>query len=119
MELQIEKAFSDQPGELKKIKSLVTDLGSVSNEFVAVKTEGFSILLTRIAPRVMQLSDSVIASIDFSRMTESEYSQYDIDNPFVRKFTEGIDGMLAPTKELLTEENYEKLVQCFVQYFFI
>lgn len=94
----------------EKLKSCAFEMIRAADEFRSVLKTGLTKLLSSCL-----LDDIIVLAQEFRfvnyNLTEAEYSQNEIQDPFIEYFIERCDDLLEPFERLMTSHNFELVVQ--------
>ncbi|CAA6663171.1 unnamed protein product [Spirodela intermedia] len=102
------------PGDRDKLKSCVSEWGEISNSFKQVLNAGMEQLATTLTPRIRPVLDSV-GTISYE-LSESEYEEYEVNDPWVQKLLHAVETNVAWLQPLLTPSNYDSCVHLVVDF---
>ncbi|KAL6057907.1 Golgi transport complex subunit 4 [Balamuthia mandrillaris] len=111
--LETECQSLNQPTDKEKIKSCLNELVETSQNFKQLLQSNLEQVATTIFPSIRPLIE-LFQAVNYN-LEETEYAEYEINDPFVQKFIAGLDNLFAPFKSHLTESNYDRLVHIVIR----
>jgi hypothetical protein len=108
-----ESAIFTDTTDKEKIKICVHDLLETSRNYKQLLQGNLEQVAQTITPSIRPLIE-IFSAVNY-QVTEAEYAEYEINDPFVHKFTSGLDALFSPFKEHLTESNYDALIHILIR----
>eukprot|EP00741_Cyanophora_paradoxa_P023367 tig00000254_g22573.t1 len=115
LEAMVDALFSEAAGssERTKARALLDELRQAATGFTKLAQEGMSELCGQVTSRMRPLLDG----FNLVRYTvdEAQFSDYEVNDPWVHAFIAGLDPLLRPMQASLTGPNYEELLALVMQ----
>ncbi|XP_074645003.1 conserved oligomeric Golgi complex subunit 4-like [Tubulanus polymorphus] len=110
LELNVAKLYKNDNEQSKaKLKSCLSDLGAVSNQFKSVLEFGFSQLSSSaVKPQVKPWVNTFQSTSH--NISEEDFANYEANDPWVQNFIVNLDTLLSTFKGSMTTSNYDGLV---------
>eukprot|EP01116_Phalansterium_solitarium_P001645 TRINITY_DN1145_c1_g1_i1.p1 TRINITY_DN1145_c1_g1~~TRINITY_DN1145_c1_g1_i1.p1 ORF type:complete len:733 (-),score=336.79 TRINITY_DN1145_c1_g1_i1:79-2277(-) len=105
--------FQTPTGLDPRVKSCIDDLVETSNGFKKLLQADLEQASSLSMPKLKVLL-TPFAQVGYE-ISEVEFAEYELTDPFIQQFIAGFDGLISPLKTQLTPSNYDNYVHLIVR----
>lgn len=102
------------PADRERVKSCLSELGEMSNNFKKVLNVGMEQLVATITPRIRPILDNV-ATISYE-LSETEYAENEVNDPWVQRLLHSVETNIVWLQPLMTANNYDSFVHLVIDF---
>ncbi|XP_073312183.1 conserved oligomeric Golgi complex subunit 4-like [Primulina huaijiensis] len=113
IEEQCAEAFS-APADRERVKSCLSELNEMSNNFKQTLTFGMEQLVSSVTPRIRPVLDNV-ATTSYE-LSEAEYADNEVNDPWVQRLLHAVETNVAWLQQLMTANNYDSFVHLVIDF---
>lgn len=113
IEEQCLEVFS-APADREKVKSCLSELSEMSNNFKQLLNAGMEQLVASVTPRIRMVLDGV-ATISYE-LSEAEYAENEVNDPWVQKLLHAVDTNTSWLQSVMTSNNYDSFVHLVIDF---
>uniref|UniRef100_A0A7N0T4H0 Conserved oligomeric Golgi complex subunit 4 n=1 Tax=Kalanchoe fedtschenkoi TaxID=63787 RepID=A0A7N0T4H0_KALFE len=113
IEEQCAEAFP-APADRERIKSCLSELGDMSNNFKQLLNAGMEQLVATVTPRIRPVLDSV-ATISYE-LSEAEYADNEVNDPWVQRLLHAVETNAGWLQPVMTANNYDSFVHLVIDF---
>ncbi|CAM8938072.1 unnamed protein product [Rhodiola kirilowii] len=102
------------PADRERIKSCLSELGDMSNNFKQLLNAGMEQLVATVTPRIRPVLDSV-ATISYE-LSEAEYADNEVNDPWVQRLLHAVETNVGWLQSVMTANNYDSFVHLVIDF---
>ncbi|KAK6918694.1 Conserved oligomeric Golgi complex, subunit 4 [Dillenia turbinata] len=102
------------PADREKVKSCLSELGEMSNNFKQALNAGMEQLVATVTPRIRPVLDNV-GTISYE-LSEAEYADNEVNDPWVQRLLHSVENNVAWLLPLMTANNYDSFVHLVIDF---
>ncbi|KAF5733385.1 conserved oligomeric Golgi complex subunit 4 [Tripterygium wilfordii] len=102
------------PADREKVKSCLSELGDMSNNFKQTLNAGMEQLVATVAPRIRPVLDGV-ATISYE-LSEAEYADNEVNDPWVQRLLHSVETNATWLQPLMTANNYDLFIHLIIDF---
>ncbi|CAM8941950.1 unnamed protein product [Rhodiola kirilowii] len=102
------------PADRERIKSCLSELGDMSNNFKQLLNGGMEQLVATVTPRIRPVLDSV-ATISYE-LSEAEYADNEVNDPWVQRLLHAVETNAGWLQPVMTANNYDSFVHLVIDF---
>ncbi|KAL9681550.1 hypothetical protein QQ045_013335 [Rhodiola kirilowii] len=102
------------PADRERIKSCLSELGDMSNNFKQLLNAGMEQLVATVTPRIRPVLDSV-ATISYE-LSEAEYADNEVNDPWVQRLLHAVETNAGWLQPVMTANNYDSFVHLVIDF---
>lgn len=108
METSIKKQFANEAGEVQKITAVLDDIHQTEKRFSHILHGNMELLASSVLPRLQTSLENRLTEVNYV-LTEEQYTQNQINDPFMMQLVNELDASVATFVKYMTDANCELL----------
>lgn len=108
VESSVQQQFTANPKEVQKIAAVLDQIHQTEKRFSHVRHGNMELLASSLLPRLQASLETHLIDAQYV-LDEQEYSQNQINDPYMRHFIADVEATLAPFQQFMVATNAEAL----------